>query len=461
MNYILLNNIDYLITMDDEDNIFRNYDILIENNKIIDIGKNLKNNLHIEKLEIIDCSKKVIMPGFVNTHHHLYQTMFRGIDEVQEKPLFPWLIGLYEFWKHLNDETVYYGSMIGFSELLRTGCTTTMDHHYVFPENRNKGLIEAQFQAAEEIGIRFHGTRGSMSLGKNEGGLPPNSVVQLEEDILIDSKRLIDRFQDNSIYSMKKIALAPCSPFSVTKDLMIKSAELARKEGVMLHTHLAETLDEENFTLEKYNMRPLELMENMGWLGEDVWFAHGIWFNDEEINTLKKTGTGIAHCPSSNMKLGSGICRTSELVDNNIKIGIAVDGSASNDGSNMWEEVRRTYLLNHLKYADKGLSAYKILKMATKGGANVLNRSDIGSLEINKAADIISFDLNDINYAGCHNPLTSIVCLGNSSLTDMTMVNGKIVSKKGILLNINWQDIYTNSNKHAADIVKLERSFKK
>ncbi len=457
MSKILLKNIDYLVTMDNQDNIFRGYDLLVDGNIISKIEKdiNITNDM-----QVIDCSKKVIMPGFVNTHHHLYQTMFRGIDEVQEMPLFPWLIGLYEFWKHLDAETVYYGSMIGFSELIRTGCTMTTDHHYVFPEKSTTGLIETQFKAAEEIGMRFHATRGSMSLGKKDGGLPPNSVVQLEEDILIDSERLIDKFQDNSKYSMRKIALAPCSPFSVTKDLMIKSAELARKKGVMLHTHLAETLDEENFTIQKYGMRPLELMEDVGWLGNDVWFAHGVWFNDAELDKLSKTKTGVAHCPSSNMKLNSGICRTSEFIEKGIKLGLAVDGSASNDGSNMWEEVRRSYLLNHLKYGDKGLSAYKTLKMATRGGANLLNRDDVGYLSENMGADLIAFDLNDICYAGSHNPLTSIVCLGNSSLTDMTMINGKIVCEKGILKNINEREIFLNAHKHAKDLVALERSFK-
>ncbi len=448
----LFKNANKIFTFNDKDEILSNCDILVEGNKIVKIGKNLFID---DSTEIIDVNDKILLPGFVNTHHHLYQTMFRGIDEVQEMPLFPWLKGLYEFWKYLDEETVYLGSMVGFSELLRTGCTTTMDHHYVFPKNSRKDLIDYQFKASSEIGIRFHATRGSMSLGKDKGGLPPNDVVQTEEEILEDSERLIDKYHDKNDFAMKRVALAPCSPFSVTKDLMEKSAILARKKGVMLHTHLAETLDEEEFCLHVYKMRPVELMEDTGWVGEDVWFAHGIYFNDDELKRLK--GCGIAHCPSSNMKLGSGICRTTELVKNGVNIGIAVDGSASNDGSNMWEEVRRAYLLNHLKYANNGLNAYEILKMATRGGAKVLGRNDIGTLEEGKAADIVVFDLSDIAYSGCHNPLTSLVCCGNTSIVNMTMVNGEIVVKNGKLMTIDEREIAKRAMKHAKEIVKIRR----
>ena len=454
MSKLLLKNIDYLVTFNDKDEILRNYDILVEGNKITKIGKDIQTD-ETGDTEIIDATGKVVLPGFVNTHHHLYQTMFRGIDEVQEMPLFPWLEGLYEFWKYLNEETVYYGSMVGFSELLKTGCTTTMDHHYVFPNTSKSTLIDEQFRASEEIGIRFHATRGSMSRGKEQGGLPPDSVVQSEEEILLDSERLIDKFHDSEDYAMKRVALAPCSPFSVTKSLMKSSAELARKKGVMLHTHLAETMDEEEFCISVYGMRPVELMEDTGWIGPDVWFAHGIYFNDDELKRLK--GSGIAHCPSSNMKLNSGICRTTELVRAGVNIGIAVDGSASNDGSNMWEEVRRAYLLNHLKYGVNGLNAYEILKMATKGGARVLGRNDIGTLEIDKAADIVVYDLSDIAYAGCHNPLTSLVCCGNSSLVDMTIVNGKVVVKNGIVLTINTQETAIKAHSHASKLVERRR----
>ncbi len=261
--------------------------------------------------EIVDCTGLTVLPGFVNTHHHLYQTLFRGLKEVQEKPLFPWLIGLYQFWRHLTPEAVHLGAMVGFSELIRTGCTLTSDHHYLFPESQPGTLIDEQIRAASKIGIRFHATRGSMSRGVDDGGLPPMSVVQTESAILEDSQRLIDTYHDTNDFAMTRIALAPCSPFSVTTDLMKETSRLARKNKVMMHTHLAETMDEERYCIETYGRRPLELMEDLEWVGDDVWYAHGIFFNDQEIDRLQ--GSGIAHCPSSNMKLNSGICRTSEL----------------------------------------------------------------------------------------------------------------------------------------------------
>ena len=281
------------------------------------------------------------------------------------------------------------------------------------------------------------------------------SVVQTESKILEDCQRLVSKYHDTNDFAMTRIAFAPCSPFSVTKDLMVETKNLARKLKVMMHTHLAETLDEENFCLERYGRRPFELMEDLEWVGEDVWFAHGIFLNDREIMDLK--GSGIAHCPSSNMKLNSGICRTTDIVKANGKLSIAVDGSASNDGSNMWEEVRRAYLLNHLKYGVNGLNAYEILKVATRGGADVLGRYDTGRLDIGKAADIILFDLNKVEYAGCHDPLVSLVCLGNSSFTKMTIVNGNIVCRDGELLTVNSNEIFQKAHRLATDIVRKER----
>lgn len=447
----LLKNLSRVVSFDNNDKIYENSDILIEDNEIIDIGVNL---CEIDA-EILDCKGLIALPGFVNTHHHLYQTLFRGIDEVQEKPLFPWLVGLYEFWKHIDSEAVYYGALVGFTELLRTGCTTTSDHHYLFPEKSSENLIDKEIEAAKNIGIRFHATRGSMSLGRDKGGLPPNSVVQTEDQILLDSERLINKYHDRNRFAMTRIALAPCSPFSVTKELMIESKNLARKKGVMLHTHLAETIDEENFCIEKYGLKPVQLMESLEWLGEDVWFAHVIHVSDDDIKLLK--GSGVAHCPSSNMKLSSGICRTSELIKAGVKVSVAVDGSASNDGSNMWEEVRRAYLLNHLKYGAEGLNAYETLKMATRGGAQVLGRSDIGILSKGKAADIVLYDLGDISYAGCHNPFVGLVTCGNSSLVKMTMVNGKIVYKDGKFLTMDIDEIKIHANKISKEIVEKER----
>lgn len=455
MASLLLKNIRTIYTFNNRNEIFQNTDLFIKNGviKAIDNLSNVKPEE--EDCEVVDCNGLIALPGFVNTHHHLYQTLFRGIEEVQEKPLFPWLIGLYQFWQYLTPEAVRFGALVGFSELLRTGCTFTADHHYVFPKGQPQTLIDAQIQAAREIGIRFTATRGSMSLGTDQGGLPPMSVVQKETEILTDSERLILTYHDASPYSMTQIALAPCSPFSVTTDLMKETAVLARKYGVRLHTHLAETLDEERFCLEKYGKRPFALMESLGWVGPDVWFAHGIYLNEEEIDRL--SGSGISHCPSSNMKLNSGICKTSELFRKGAKLSLAVDGSASNDGSNMLEEVRRMYLLNHLKYGTEGLNAYECLRVATRGGAEVLGRTDTGYLDIGMAGDIILFDLQDIAYAGCHDPLVSLVSLGNHSFTKMTIVNGNIVAKDGILTNIDSTVVGQEAHSYAKKLVTKAR----
>jgi len=453
MERLLLRNIKKIYSFDDRESRYEATDIYIEDGVIKEIGQGLRVGLDVK---VIDCSGLVALPGFVNTHHHLYQTLFRGIEEVQEKPLFPWLIGLYEFWKHMTPETVHYGAMVGFSELLRTGCTLTSDHHYVFPQGQPGTLIDTQIQAALDIGIRFHATRGSMSLGKDQGGLPPVSVVQTESTILEDSQRLIDRYHDRSDYAMTRIALAPCSPFSVTESLMKETSRLARANGVMMHTHLAETMDEERFCMEKYGRKPLELMEDLEWVGPDVWYAHGIFFDDNEIERLN--GSGIAHCPSSNMKLNSGICRTSELFERKVPLSIAVDGSASNDGSNMWEEVRRAYLLNHLKYGTEGLSAYNILKIATRGGAQVLGRTDTGYLAVDKAADINLFDLSGIEYAGCHDPLVALVGLGNHSFPKMTLVGGKVVAKEGKILTVKMKTIAKEAHQHAKGLIDKQRN---
>lgn len=452
MNY-LLKHIDTVYSFDNQDTIHTHVDLYIQDGLISKIGPNLSLNLpQNSEYEAINCTNYVVLPGFVNTHHHLYQTLFRGLKDVQEKPLFPWLIGLYDYWQHLTPEVVYYGGMVGFSELLRTGCTLTADHHYVFPNKQPDTLIDEQIRAAKEIGIRFHATRGSMSLGRDAGGLPPMSVVQTEDKILFDSERLINTYHDDKNFAMTRIALAPCSPFSVTADLMRDTAHLARKHNVMLHTHLAETLDEEKFCIQKYGLRPFELMEELEWVGPDVWYAHGIYFNDEELHRLQ--GSGIAHCPSSNMKLNSGICRTSELHRLGVKLSIAVDGSASNDGSNMWEEVRRAYLLNHLKYGTEGLNAYEILKVATRGGANVLGRSDTGYLAPGMAADLNIFDLTTIEYAGSHDPLVSLVCLGNHSTPKRTFVNGRCVCIDGVLQTIDQQEMCVKANETSHEMIR-------
>jgi len=452
--FTLIKDADWVLTFDKDNHRIKNGSLLIEDNKILEVGKDLQIPEGAVEAKVIDARGKILMPGMVNTHHHLYQTLTRNIPQIQDIPLFPWLLKLYEIWKRLTPEAVKYGTLVGLGELLKTGCTTSSDHHYVFPEGQSEELIDIQIEAASQLGIRFHPCRGSMSLGREQGGLPPNSVVQSEDAILADCERLITKYHDPGPYSMCQIVLAPCSPFSVTGKLMEDSARLARKHKVMLHTHLAETRDEEDFCLEKFGLRPVEYMHKLGWLGEDVWFAHAVHLNDEEIKVIGETKTGVAHCPVSNMKLNSGVCRVKELLKAGARVGLAVDGSASNDSSNIWGEVRVAYLLQKLVLGPYGLPAGEILRMATVGGAQVLGRTDIGSLEPGKAADMILIDFEQLAFAGGqHDPAAAIVNSGNSNLVDMTIVNGRVVVDKGRLVNVDEEKIVHEANRVSRELL--------
>jgi len=307
-------------------------DIHIDGNRIIRVGKNLPVPAGAR---VIDASRHVVTPGFVNTHHHFYQTLTRNMPAVQNAKLFDWLTYLYEVWKGIDEEAVYWSSQLALAELAKTGCTCTTDHHYLYPKGFSQDLPGLQFKAASEIGLRFAPTRGSMSRSKKDGGLPPDTVVQDEDEILAQCEETILKYHDSAPDSMRRVALAPCSPFSVSEQLMKDSVILARKHGARLHTHLAETGDEDDYCVQMYGRRPLALMEDCGFIGPDVWYAHGIHFNDAELDTLAETRTGVAHCPSSNMRLGSGIARVREMLDRGVPVGLAVDGSASNDASDM------------------------------------------------------------------------------------------------------------------------------
>lgn len=426
----LIKNARSIVSCDAQDKVYDHADILIEDGVISQIGE----KLDVVADETIDASEMFVYPGLVNTHHHLYQTFSRNLPQVQNLELFDWLTVLYEIWKNLDSEVIYYSSMTGLGELLKNGCTTAFDHHYVFPAGAGD-LLAQQVKAAGDLGMRIHLSRGSMSLSKKDGGLPPDSVVQDVDAILADSEAAVAKYHDANPFAMTQVALAPCSPFSVTEDLMIKSAELARKLGVRLHTHLAETIDEENFVLEKTGMRPLAYMESLGWTGDDVWYAHGIHFNDEELTLLAKTGTGVAHCPISNMKLSSGVARIPEMLRLGVPVGLAVDGSASNDGSNLLEELRVSYLLHRLHSGDAAPSGYDLLKLATVGSARVLGRDDIGSLAVGKAADLFMVDARRLELVGCDlDPTALFGTVGLKGAVDLTMVAGKVVVQDGRLL---------------------------
>ena len=423
--------------------IYLHVNVLIENGVIIKIS-----NEEMTADDVINASNMVMYPGLINTHHHLYQTFSRNLPQVQNMELFPWLKTLYEIWKNVDEEITYYSSLTGMGELLKTGCTTCLDHHYVFPKDKSSGILDAQFAAADDLGIRFHATRGSMDLSVKDGGLPPDSVVQSVDEILLSSEEAVKRFHDPSKYSMHQVALAPCSPFSVTGELLRESAKLARKLNVRLHTHLAETKDEENFTLEKFNMRPLEYMESLGWIGPDVWYAHGIHFNDEELKYLAKTQTGVAHCPISNMKLSSGIANVTEMLKIGVPVGLAVDGSASNDGSNLLEEMRVAFLLHRLNRSHEAPSGYDILKLATRGSAKILGREEIGYLAEGMAADFFLIDLNRLSLVGAQFDVRSMLAtVGFNGNVDYTVVNGKIVVKEGKLVGIDEEKITEKANK--------------
>lgn len=477
---LLIEKADWVITMNGRGERLREADVLVRGPAIVALGPGAGAAARAEArasgepiVEVIDGRGKVVIPGLVNTHHHLYQTLTRNIAEVQDIPLFPWLVRLYEIWRELDREAVEVGALVGLGELLKTGCTTSADHHYVFPRKAGagggdrgdgagagRGLIDAQIEAARRLGIRFHPTRGSMALGRSRGGLPPDDVVQTEEEILADSRRLAETYHDPSRYAMCRLALAPCSPFSVTPELMRETADLARGLGLRLHTHLAETKDEERFCQEKFGCRPLEYMERLGWVGDDVWFAHAVHLDDAEVRRLGETGTGVAHCPASNMKLSSGVCRVPDLVAAGARVGLAVDGSASNDASDMWGEMRQAYLLGRLAYGERGLKAEEVLRLATTGGAAVLGRDDIGYLAPGMAADLVLIDLEQIGFAGGrHDPVAALVGSGDSHIVDTTIVNGRVVVRGGRLVGADEAEIVRRANRISDGMLERAARF--
>lgn len=399
------------------------------------------------EMTVVDGRWCVLYPGFINMHHHLYQTLTRNIPRVQNAKLFDWLIGLYEVWRELSEEAVEVSTQIGCGELLLSGCTTTSDHFYVFPQQVSAELLDVEIEAARRIGMRFHPTRGSMSRGRSDGGLPPDDLVQSADAILADCDRIISKYHDPDPFSLCRIILAPCSPFSVTTELLEETAQLARQRGVRCHTHLCETIDEEAFCLETHGMRPLAYMEKTGWVGEDVWFAHGIYFNDDEIRLLADTKTGISHCPSSNLRLGSGIAPIPQMLAAGVRVGLGVDGSASNDASNMGREMQMALLVHRVGTGVEAMPPRRVLEMATRGGATILGQPEIGHIAPGAAADLAMFRLDRIDYAGAmSDPASAILFCGSGPRTEMTMVNGRIVVEHGKLVDIDEVDLFHRAN---------------
>ncbi len=399
---------------------------------------------------IIDARGMMILPGLVNCHHHLYQTLTRAVPAAQDATLFEWLKILYPIWTGMTSDAVYTSALVGLAELILSGCTTASDHLYIYP---NDCRIDDEIRAAQEVGIRFQPCRGSMSLGESKGGLPPDRAVEDEAAILKDTQRVLETYHDPDPGAMLRISVAPCSPFSVTPDLMRESAALARCHGAQLHTHLAETLDEEEFCLARFGLRPVGLAEDLGWLGDDVWHVHCVHLNEHEVELFASTGTGVCHCPSSNMRLASGIAPVRAYLDAGVRTGLGVDGSASNDSSHLLAEARMALLLQRVSGDPAGLSAREAVRMATVGGALVLGRDDIGQLAPGKAADLIGFRLNRLDYAGAlHDPLAALVFC-HPQQVDLSIIDGRVVVEDGHLLTLDLATAVERHNQISRDLV--------
>jgi 8-oxoguanine deaminase len=448
MTTTLFKNALAVATMDGQRREFHDASILVENNRIKAVGPAAE--LPQTADEVIDATGHVIIPGLVNTHHHMYQSLTRAVPAAQDASLFQWLKALYPIWARLTPEMIRVSTQTAMAELLLSGSTTSSDHLYLYP---NGSRLDDSIDAASEIGMRFHAARGAMSVGESKGGLPPDSVVEEERSILKDMQRLAETYHDPNDCSMCRIVLAPCSPFSVSRDLMRESAVLARTLGVSLHTHLAENHDDVAYSLEKFGCTPAQYAEDLGWTGPDVWHAHCVKLDDDGISRFARSGTGVAHCPCSNMRLASGIAPIGKMRKAGISVGLGVDGSASNDGAHMLGEARQAMLLARVGFGAAAMTAREALEIATLGGAKVLNRSDIGALKPGMAADLAVFDLRGIEHAGAwHDPVAALV-FSAPTRAAYTMVNGKIVVLEGRLTTMNERQLAARHNALAAKLV--------
>lgn len=453
---LLIRDAEVVVTMNARREEISQGSVLIEGDYILKVGTSKAIELWIAEDPLarhphrtINASGCVVLPGLVNCHHHLYQTLTRAIGTGRGYALFDWLKRLYPVWAEMNPEAIHVSTQVGLAELILSGATTVADHLYLFP---NGSRLDDEIAAAQEMGVRFHPTRGSMSLGQSQGGLPPDRVVQSEKDILEDSQRVIETFHDPAPRSMLRIGLAPCSPFSVTGDLMRESARLARTyKQVGLHTHLAETLDEERFCLEKFGKRPLDYAESVEWVGPDVWFAHMVHPSDSDIDRMAHQCSGVCHCASSNMILASGIAPVRKMVDHGVRVGLGVDGSASNDGNHLLGEARQAMLLQRVGWpgfesnADR-FSAREALELATLGGARVLQRDDIGSLEPGKAADVVAFRVDDLGHAGAlGDPVAALLTCAPGTVW-LSVINGRVVVENHQLVGIDVSGLVKKHN---------------
>jgi 8-oxoguanine deaminase len=468
MSTLLARNAEVLVTMDDSRRELQGAGLFARDGIIEQVGPT--DQLPGSADRVLDLSGQIVLPGFVNTHHHLDQTLTRNLPAAQNNNLFPWLKVHYRLWARRTPEATRWSTLVGLAELAASGCTTVFDHSYVFP---NGCRVDDQIAAAQEIGVRFHACRGSMSLGESQGGLPPDDCVEDEQAILKDCMRVIETHHDANRGAMTRVVLGPCSPFSVTTDLLKESAKLARAYKVSLHTHLCETWDEERFTLTRYQLRPVAWMETLGWLGDDVWFAHAVHVDDDEIRQFARTGVGAAHCPCSNMRLASGIAPIKKYLAAGVKVGLGVDGSASNDASNILLEARQALLLARLRLglfppegprkffllsqsdplrAHEWMTAREALEIATRGGAAVLGRDDIGSLEPGKCADFFSINLHTVDFAGALNDPVAATVFCAPQKARFTVINGRVIVEDGAVVSVDMRPVIEAHNRFSLSI---------
>ncbi|HMR29792.1 MAG TPA: 8-oxoguanine deaminase [Geminicoccaceae bacterium] len=446
---LLVRNADVLVTMDGARREIAGGGVLIEDNRIAAVGASAE--LPARADEVIDMAGHIVLPGLVNTHHHMYQSLTRAVPAAQDAELFGWLTSLYPLWARLTPEMIGVSTQVAMAELILSGCTTSSDHLYIYP---NGCRLDDSIEAAAAIGMRFHASRGAMSVGESQGGLPPDRVVEDEAAILRDARRLIETWHDPAPLSMLRIAVAPCSPFSVSRELMREAAVLARSYGVSLHTHLAENINDIAYSRERFGMTPAEYAEDLAWVGPDVWHAHCVQLDEPGIALFARTGTGVAHCPCSNMRLASGIAPVRRMRDAGVPVGLGVDGSASNDGGHMLNEARQALLLQRVGFGPAALSARDALEMATLCGARVLGRDDIGALAPGMAADLVAFDLGGIGFAGgLHDPVAALVFCASASVS-LSVINGRVVVRDGRLATIDLPVAIERHNRLAAELAR-------
>lgn len=449
MTSLLIKNARVVVTMDETRREISNGAVFIRDHIIEQVGPTA--DLPDTADEIIDASDHVVVPGLINTHHHMYQSLTRVIPAAQNGELFNWLTNLYPIWANLTPEMVQVSTQVAMAELILSGCTTSSDHLYIYP---NGCKLDHSLEAAQEIGMRFHAARGSMSVGQSKGGLPPDRVVEHEDAILRDTQRLIETYHDASRHAMQRIVVAPCSPFSVSCELMRESASMARSYGVSLHTHLAENQNDIAYSREKFNMTPAQYAEDCGWVGHDVWHAHCVQLDDDGVYMFARTGTGIAHCPCSNMRLASGIAPIRKMLDAGVSVGLGVDGCASNDSGHMLGEVRQAMLLQRVGYGPDAMTARQALEVATLGGAKVLNRDDIGALKPGMSADIVMFNVRQIGFAGAlHDPVAALVFCTPANVA-YSIIHGRVIVREGQISSIDLPRVMERHNQLAYQLAE-------